>query len=92
MRSPVRFAGVIVSADTAASESTRYGWPAEHELLLYVIHGVLHLVGYDDKSEATTARMRQAESEQLAKFGLTAPWSNESPDAEASSLRLSGDP
>ena len=42
---------LIVSADTAAAQSIRYGWQAADELLLYVIHGALHLVGYQDGSE-----------------------------------------
>lgn len=61
---------VIVSGDTAARSAPGYGWQAEDELLLYVIHGTLHLVGYDDKSPADAARMRQAESRYLAQFGL----------------------
>ena len=52
---------IIVSGDTAAASAPGYGWPAQDELLLYVIHGMLHLVGYDDKSPADAARMRQAE-------------------------------
>ncbi len=53
---------IIVSGDTAAASAPGYGWPAQDELLLYVIHGMLHLVGYDDKSPADAARMRQAEA------------------------------
>ncbi len=41
---------VILSADTAAAAAAEVGWPAADEQLLYVIHGMLHLVGYDDKS------------------------------------------
>src|SRR5947209_20458481 len=39
---------IIVSADHAASQAVHFGWSADDELLLYVIHGCLHLVGYDD--------------------------------------------
>src|SRR5689334_7005298 len=38
---------IIVSSDYAAREAETYGWTAEDEILLYVIHGSLHLVGYD---------------------------------------------
>ena len=32
---------IVVSGDTAATSAVRYDWPAEDELLLYVIHGAL---------------------------------------------------
>ncbi len=64
---------IIVSADTAETAAARYGWPAENELLLYVIHGALHLVGYDDQSPEDAALMRTQEAKYLAKFGLQLP-------------------
>ncbi|HVU88262.1 MAG TPA: rRNA maturation RNase YbeY [Pirellulales bacterium] len=63
---------IIVSADTAAASAPRYGWPATDELLLYVIHGTLHLVGYNDHEPADIARMRAAEKRYLAQCGLQA--------------------
>ena len=62
---------VIVSADYAAREATRYGWTTGDELLLYVIHGCLHLVGHDDHTPEGQAAMRAAEAGHLAEFGLT---------------------
>lgn len=62
---------LIVSADYAAREALRYGWSAGDELLLYVLHGCLHLVGHDDTTPAAKQAMRQAESHHLAQFGLT---------------------
>ena len=61
---------LIVSADTAAEESIRYGWKASDELLLYVIHGALHLMGYEDASEEEVAVMRSREDHYLAEHGL----------------------
>ena len=60
---------VIASADTADRESTQYGWSMMDELVLYVIHGTLHLVGYDDATDADRAEMRVKEKECLAKLG-----------------------
>ena len=48
---------IIVSADTAAAQAPQYGSSAEEELLLYVIHGTLHLVGYDDTTPTERKRM-----------------------------------
>jgi probable rRNA maturation factor len=61
---------VIVSAEMAADQCHRFGWSEADELLLYVIHGVLHLVGFDDQDDAARAEMRAAERKFLAQFGL----------------------
>jgi len=61
---------VIVSVETAARQAEVYGWKCEDELLLYVIHGTLHLVGHDDHEPESLARMRACEREALLHFGL----------------------
>jgi len=62
---------VIVSCDTATVMAEEHGWPSAAELLLYVIHGTLHLVGYRDKSLSEIAEMRAAEEKYMLKFGYT---------------------
>jgi len=61
---------VILSADTAAIAADELGNFAAEEQLLYVVHGMLHLVGYDDKSEADAEEMRAAEARYLRQFGV----------------------
>jgi len=61
---------IIVSVDYAAREAVRYGWTADDELVLYVIHGCLHLVGHDDATDEGQRAMRAAEKECLARFGV----------------------
>lgn len=61
---------IIVSVDTASRMAEQVGWTAGDELLLYVIHGALHLVGYDDQDPQSLAAMRAAERKHLAAFGL----------------------
>lgn len=61
---------VILSADTAASVADELGVPAADEQLLYVIHGMLHLVGYDDRSDDEAVAMRAAEARYLSRFGV----------------------
>ena len=68
---------VIVSADTARSSAQRFGWSAWGELLLYVVHGTLHLVGYDDDTSKHQAAMRAQEQAHLAKVGLKVPYREE---------------
>lgn len=70
-RSKKRLEGeVIVSADTALATAPEYGWPGVDELLLYVIHGTLHLVGGLDATPEQRAEMRGRERTYLARFGL----------------------
>ena len=61
---------VILSADTAATIAAELGHSAAAEQLLYVIHGMLHLVGYDDKSPEDAEEMQAAEARFLEKFGV----------------------
>jgi probable rRNA maturation factor len=68
---------VIVSAETAASASQQYGWSADDELLLYVVHGALHLVDYDDQTPAARSAMRERERRYLARFQLTPRYADE---------------
>ncbi|MBI3837116.1 MAG: rRNA maturation RNase YbeY [Planctomycetia bacterium] len=61
---------VIASAETAIRSAARLGWSADEELLLYVIHGTLHLVGYDDATPEQREVMCTQEAHHLAQFGL----------------------
>ena len=62
---------IILSSDYAAREAKIYKWTAEDEILLYIIHGSLHLVGHDDVDPARKQEMRQQEREYLSHFQLT---------------------
>ncbi|MEO2049016.1 MAG: rRNA maturation RNase YbeY [Pirellulales bacterium] len=61
---------VVISADTAINKSAEVKWPATEELLLYAIHGALHLVGYRDKSDQEITIMRTAEKSYLQQAGV----------------------
>ena len=61
---------VVVSAETACRAAPRYGWSAEDELLLYVIHGALHLAGYGDETPAARKVMRSREETYLKRLGV----------------------
>jgi probable rRNA maturation factor len=66
---------LIVSAETAARMAERDGVPAWTELVLYTVHGLLHLCGFDDLTEDGAAAMRRREGELLAAEGLVHPFS-----------------
>ncbi len=52
---------IVISAETAARQAGEYGTGLEREMGLYVVHGLLHLNGYDDMTEEDAARMRGAQ-------------------------------
>jgi len=61
---------VIASADTARHRAGDFGCDARDELLLYLIHGTLHLVGYRDSSAKERKEMRAQERHYLAQAGV----------------------
>ncbi len=68
---------IIISADYAAREAEHFGWKVQDEMLLYVIHGTLHLAGYDDLEPELKVEMRTKEREYLAMFGLSPKYENQ---------------
>ncbi len=60
---------IIVSAEMARSVAAEDGASPHDELLLYVIHATLHLVGYDDLTAEASVEMRRLEKHYLAQFG-----------------------
>ena len=52
---------LIVSGETALRESPQAHWTAQAELTLYIVHGLLHLCGYDDQTKAARKLMRERE-------------------------------
>ena len=60
---------LYVSVERARSVAERRGVSPARELVLYVVHGVLHLCGYDDASGAERDRMRAAEAAVMARLG-----------------------
>jgi len=40
---------IVISAETAQTNALKYGQSFEKEMMLYIIHGLLHLAGHEDK-------------------------------------------
>jgi len=57
---------ICVSADTARKYARRHRRDFSEELTLYVVHGWLHLAGYDDLQPAKKRRMRAAEKRAMS--------------------------
>ena len=63
---PLLSGDLFISIDTVRDNAAFYGTTFENELHRVIVHGVLHLMGYDDHSDADTAAMRAAEDRALA--------------------------
>ena len=59
---------IVVCADAAVVQSKHYGLDVQDELMLYVIHGLLHLIGYDDTSADLASKMRVRQKQILENF------------------------
>ncbi len=56
---------VVICPSVASSNAHHFKSSLERELLLYVVHGLLHLAGFNDHKPADIARMRLKEEELL---------------------------
>lgn len=60
---------LIVCTDMAAKQGPLRGLTAGHELMLYIVHGLLHQMGYEDATVRGRARMHAREDYLLDLFG-----------------------
>jgi len=56
---------VVISAETAKREAKKRKRTLHKEMTLYLVHGILHLLGYDDKNPCDRKMMRAKEKELL---------------------------
>ena len=61
---------LAVCVDVAEREARTRGRPLADELTLYCLHGLLHLIGYDDITPAKQQRMWKAQRRLLAAEGI----------------------
>ncbi len=52
---------IVISAETAYRQATEFHEPPAREILRYLVHGLLHLAGHDDQSDASRAKMEAAQ-------------------------------
>ena len=65
---------VIVCPETAVDFIKLHGGNFYHEVTLYVIHGLLHLIGYDDIDEEDRALMKSEEARYLEHLEAQSLW------------------
>lgn len=61
---------IVLCVPEARRRAREHGIPLAHELLLYAIHGLLHLSGYDDLTEADFRAIHRAEDRILKRLGI----------------------
>ena len=52
---------IVIAPDVARGQARRFGTSLGRELRLYIVHGLLHLHGFDDKEPSDIRKMRAAE-------------------------------
>lgn len=62
---------LVISTETAIREARNYDWNPLDELRLYLVHGLLHLCGYDDQSDFERAIMRNRERDVLKQWNVS---------------------
>jgi probable rRNA maturation factor len=61
---------LVIGAEVALAQATERGHDVQVELVLCVIHGLLHLCGFDDHDETDIRAMRECERRYLVQLGL----------------------
>ena len=70
---PLHLGDVIIAPDKVARQAEERSVPFEDELSLMVVHGMLHLMGWDHPDDDLAERMEAKEAEILAKVGRARP-------------------
>jgi len=56
---------IFISIETVKNNSSRFGVTLDDEVHRVMIHGILHLIGYDDETDEQKSEMRKKENEYL---------------------------
>lgn len=84
---PVGLGDVALAFETCRREAEEAGKPLDAHALHLLVHGTLHLLGFDHEREADAALMEGLEAEILAALGLADPYSTEAEGAATGAPR-----
>ncbi|HZU07861.1 MAG TPA: rRNA maturation RNase YbeY [Chloroflexota bacterium] len=68
---PVHLGDIVLSWPRAVAQAAEYGHPVEREAAYLLVHGLLHLLGYDHEAPADAQVMRAREEAVLGALGLS---------------------
>jgi rRNA maturation RNase YbeY len=74
---------VVISVPRAAKQAAEQGYPVKHELAVLLIHGILHLLGYDHERSAPEARRMRRKERALLLAVMPIPAMSKPRDAES---------
>jgi len=60
---------ILIGVETGARQAAEHGEPLRRELLRYLVHGLLHLAGHEDRGEQERERMITAQERIVAELG-----------------------
>ncbi len=69
---------IILAYETCAKEAEEKSIPLKNHTLHLIVHGVLHLLGYDHQGDAMASEMEALEIKALASIGVDDPYSDDS--------------
>lgn len=68
---PYMLGDLVVSLETARRQAEEYGHSEEREIAFLLVHGFLHLLGYDHETPEEEAEMRQEQRVLLDRLGIS---------------------
>ena len=71
---PPMLGDVVLAAETVAAEAHQEGKPLANHMTHLIVHGILHLIGYDHEIDAEAEMMEQAERRILASLAIPDPY------------------
>ena len=82
---PLLLGDIVVALETTSAEAAATGRTVDAHLTHLVVHGVLHLLGFDHEDDAEAVAMEALETRVLAGLGLADPYAtdHDTPDADA---------
>jgi probable rRNA maturation factor len=71
---PALLGDVVMALETVSKEADLEGKPIEHHVSHLMIHGFLHLLGYDHENDGDADKMEAVERRALASLGMDDPY------------------
>ncbi|MGE5559239.1 MAG: rRNA maturation RNase YbeY [Bacillota bacterium] len=65
---PELLGDIVISVEKASEQAMEHGHSVEQEVCILMIHGLLHLLGFDHRTEEENADMREKEAEIYRKY------------------------
>lgn len=74
---PALLGEVVISLETTRRQAQEFGWPWQELLDFFLIHGILHLLGYDHEAPEAAARMDARAWELMSRLYPGRSWAEE---------------